>query len=60
MSYSADWTATEHVPERAIRSGEIGRYGALSPRDGGRTWRNSLSAEWARLGDGDATRPAPT
>ena len=56
MSYSADWTATEHVPERAIRSGEIGRYGALSPRDGGRTRRNSLSAEWARLGDGDATR----
>lgn len=56
MRYSADWTATEHVPERAIRSGEIGRYGALSPRDGGHTRRNSLSAEWARLGDGDATR----
>jgi hypothetical protein len=55
MRYSAHWTATEHVPERAIRSGEIGRYGALSPRDGGRTRRNSLSAEWARLGDGDAT-----
>ncbi len=55
MSYGAHWTATEHVPERAIRSGEIGRYGALSPRDGGRTRRNSLSAEWARLGDGEAT-----
>jgi hypothetical protein len=56
MSYSAHWTATEHVPERAITSGEIGRYGALSPRDGGRTRRNSLSAEWARLGDSSATR----
>lgn len=47
MAYRADWTATEHVPERAIDSGEIGRFGALSPDDGGRTHRYSLSGEWA-------------
>lgn len=48
MAYQSDWTATEHVPERAIASGEIGRFGALSPDDGGKTHRYSLSGEWAR------------
>ncbi|OGB26876.1 MAG: TonB-dependent receptor [Burkholderiales bacterium RIFCSPLOWO2_02_FULL_57_36] len=48
MAYQSDWIATEHVPERAIISGEIGRYGALSANDGGKTHRYSLSGEWAR------------
>jgi hypothetical protein len=47
MAYDAQWTATEHVPERAIDNGEIGRYGTLAPRDGGRTHRYSLSYDWA-------------
>lgn len=50
LAYEARWTATEHVPERAIASGEIGRYGALSPKDGGSTHRYSLSGEWAASG----------
>ena len=48
MAYQGEWTATEHVPERAITSGEIGRYGALSPNDGGKTHRYSLSGDWAK------------
>ncbi|MGQ3092525.1 MAG: TonB-dependent receptor [Roseateles sp.] len=48
LSYSARWQASEHVPERAIRNGEIGRYGTLLANDGGVTHRHSLSAEWAR------------
>lgn len=47
MAYQSSWKATEHVPERAIDSGEIGRFGALSPDDGGDTHRYSLSGEWA-------------
>ncbi len=54
MAYRADWTATEHVPERAIASGEIGRFGALSANDGGQTHRYSLAADWAGTGDGGA------
>ena len=50
MAYDAQWTATEHVPERAIDNGEIGRYGTLAPRDGGRTHRYSLSYDWAESG----------
>ncbi len=56
MAYDARWNATEHVPERAITSGEVGRYGALLPSDGGRTHRNSLSGEWARSSNGGDTR----
>ena len=48
MSYSAEWRASEHVPERAITSGEIGRYGNLIANDGGVTHRRSASVEWAR------------
>ncbi len=56
QAYRAHWNATEHVPERAIDSGEIGRFGALSSADGGRTHRYSLSGEWARSGPQGATR----
>ena len=56
MFYRADWTATEHVPERAIQSGEIGRYGYLSANDGGKTHRYSLSADWARTSERGASK----
>jgi outer membrane receptor protein involved in Fe transport len=56
MTYVSRWIATEHVPERAIASGEIGRYGTLAPTDGGQTYRHSLSADWARSGDAGSTR----
>ncbi|WP_083518302.1 TonB-dependent receptor [Dechloromonas denitrificans] len=56
MLYQADWTATEHVPERAIASGEIGRYGALSANDGGHTHRYSLAGDWAQTGANGASK----
>ncbi|MEJ6000610.1 TonB-dependent receptor [Paucibacter soli] len=48
MGYRAHWRASEHVPERAISSGEIGRFGSLIANDGGVTHRHSASLEWAR------------
>ncbi|MBT9520371.1 MAG: TonB-dependent receptor [Dechloromonas sp.] len=56
MAYQADWKATEHVPERAITSGEIGRYGALLPNDGGKTHRYSLSGDWAQTNANGASK----
>ena len=41
---------------RAIDSGEIDRYGALLPSDGGHTHRHSLSGEWAQTGASGASR----
>jgi outer membrane receptor protein involved in Fe transport len=56
MAYQADWKATEHVPERAITNGEIGRYGALSANDGGKTHRYSLSGDWAKTNTQGASK----
>ncbi len=56
MAYKADWTATEHVPERAISSGEIRRYGSLSANDGGQTHRYSLAGDWARTDESGARK----
>jgi outer membrane receptor protein involved in Fe transport len=45
---TATWTSTDQVPERAITSGLISRYGSLDPTAGGRTSRTGLTAEWAK------------
>ena len=45
MAYSSRWTATDQIPERAVQSGVIGRFGTLDASDGGRSSRFSLSAQ---------------
>ena len=48
MGYWADWDSTDQVPERAIASGLIPRFGLLDPSDGGKADRQSLAAEFQR------------
>ena len=48
MAYANKWNSTDQVPERAIASGEIGRFGEEDPSDGGNTSRFSLSARMAQ------------
>ncbi len=48
MSYWANWDATDQVPERAITSGLISRFGLLDPTDGGEADRQSFAAEFQR------------
>jgi outer membrane cobalamin receptor len=48
MVYAADWDATDQIAARAVADGAIGRFGNLDPTDGGRTHRDSLSAEYQR------------
>ncbi len=52
MAYAARWTATNQIPERAVVSGQLDRYGTLNPTDGGDTSRFSLSG---RFSSSDAT-----
>ena len=56
MAYSNRWNSTDQIPLRAIESGEIGRYGALDPTDGGRSDRFSLSGQWAQSGEAGVSR----
>lgn len=48
MAYSADGTATDQIPQRAIDAGLIDRFGSLVPSSGGQTQRLSLAADWVR------------
>lgn len=56
MAYQADWNATDQVPQRALDSGLISRYGAIDPTDGGKTSRYSLSGNWRETGSDTATQ----
>jgi hypothetical protein len=48
MGYWADWNATDQVPDRAIGSGLIPRFGYIDATDGGSADRESLAAEFQR------------
>jgi hypothetical protein len=56
MAYAAKWTATNQIPERAVVSGQLDRYGTLNPTDGGDTSRFSLSGRFSATDDTGVTR----
>lgn len=56
MAYDAGWRSTDQVPQRAIDSGLISRFGSLDPSDGGKTRRYSLSGDWAQSGADSLTK----
>jgi len=58
MFYRGEWDATDQVPQRAIDSGLIGRYGTLDPSSGGKTHRYSLSANWQHRNGAALTQAA--
>ncbi len=46
FAHTADWTSTDQIPRRAVRSGAIGRFDSLDPTTGGITsWFGGV-AEW--------------
>lgn len=46
LVYAAHWHSTDQVPLELIQSGQLCRFCALDPTDGGRTAREILSGEW--------------
>jgi outer membrane cobalamin receptor len=48
MFYRADWDSTDQIPLRAVQAGQLDRFGAIDPSDGGRTARYSLSGQWLK------------
>jgi hypothetical protein len=56
MAYKGTWFATDQIPERAVDSGLISRFGILDPTDGGDAERFSLSARWTRKDEDGQTR----
>jgi hypothetical protein len=48
MAYKARWNSTDQIPLRAVEAGQLGRFDAIDPTDGGESHRYSLSGAWRR------------
>ena len=44
--FKTAWDASGEIPARAVRSGEIGRFGAFDPSEGGKSERQNLSLNY--------------
>ncbi|WP_441238205.1 TonB-dependent receptor [Bradyrhizobium sp. 930_D9_N1_4] len=51
MAYANKWNSTDQVPQRAIASGFLSRFGSEDPSDGGNTNRFALSGRVAQSDD---------
>ncbi len=54
--YDAKWDSTDQVPLALIQSGQLDRFSALDPTDGGDTGRAILSGEWHSHDDNGYTK----
>jgi outer membrane receptor for Fe3+-dicitrate len=54
--YDAKWNSTDQVPLELIQSGQLGRFSALDPTDGGNTGIAILSGEWHKHDDAGYTK----
>lgn len=43
MAYHNKWNSTDQIPLRAVQSGQLSRFGAIDPSNGGESSRYSLS-----------------
>jgi len=56
MAYHGTWSSTDTIPQRAIDSGLLNRFGTLDASDGGTTYRYGLSADWQHAADNALTK----
>jgi hypothetical protein len=56
MGFSNHWHSTDQIPQRAIDSGLISRFGFIEESDGGDTHRYSGAVDWQRSNTNDSTR----
>ena len=56
MGYRAKWNSTDQIAKRTVDAGQLGRFDALDPSDGGESHRLSVSGAWRRSDAGSSTR----
>jgi hypothetical protein len=56
MFYRARWDATDQIPDRAVASGALSRFGHIDPTDGGSTHRASAAVDFQRSSSRASTR----
>ncbi len=50
-AFSSSWDASGQIPERAVRSGELSRFGSIDPTEGGATSRVTGTFNYAVAGN---------
>ncbi len=50
MAYRNQWNSNDQIPERAVRSGDVNRFGQIDSTDGGESRRYSLSGSMRHIG----------
>ena len=56
MGFTNHWHSTDQIPQRAIDSGIISRFGFIEETDGGETFRHTVAGDWQRSGTNHSTR----
>jgi hypothetical protein len=56
MGFNNHWHSTDQIPQRAVDSGQISRFGFIEETDGGETYRHAGILDWQRSGNSDSTR----
>ena len=56
MGYQNHWHSTDQIPQRAVDSGQINRFGFIEETDGGETDRYSGTLDWQRSSVNESTR----
>jgi outer membrane receptor protein involved in Fe transport len=46
MSYSGNWFGSGQIPDRAVQSGQVARFGSIDPDEGGNTARHQIYAQY--------------
>ena len=46
--FTSEWDASGQIPERAVRSGSIGRFGAIDDTEGGTTSRTNVVVDYTK------------
>ena len=57
-SYLGQWNASGQIPLRAVRAGDLDRFGYVDPNEGGSTQRHSIYASFHTHGDAGETLDA--
>jgi hypothetical protein len=56
LGFSNHWHSTDQIPQRAIDSGQIDRFGFIEDTDGGETFRYAGIFDWQTSGANSTTR----
>jgi hypothetical protein len=56
LGFRNHWHSTDQIPQRAVDSGVIDRFGFIEETDGGETYRYAGIFDWQTSGTNDSTR----